>query len=229
MKFQTRAVLHGETDHRTSRHHPHSRDHRRGRSPSDTARYERRGFGGCLSFGLSLGRDVASLTHRRMTHVEVHEPPSPAATHRVAPHPHVTLSHKRLRARNDRRGRLRVDVAVLLLVRSQQWGTQSRMADAMGITAATLTHHLNALENRGLVHRWRKAENRRVQHVALTADGEALFAQLREVALHHDHHLRSNLTDKETALLAELLEKLQAGIDQPQPSAETDPTSTPGS
>ena len=37
---------------------------------------------------------------------------------------------------------------VLLLVRSQQWGTQSRMAEAMGITAATLTHHLNALERR---------------------------------------------------------------------------------
>src|SRR6478672_5001780 len=55
---------------------------------------------------------------------------------------------------------------VLLLVRSEQWGTQSRMADAMGISGATLTHHLNALENRRLVHRWREAENRRVQHVA---------------------------------------------------------------
>src|SRR5215218_6253142 len=34
---------------------------------------------------------------------------------------------------------------VLLLVRSEKWGTQARMADAMGITGATLTHHLNAL------------------------------------------------------------------------------------
>jgi MarR family transcriptional regulator, transcriptional regulator for hemolysin len=112
---------------------------------------------------------------------------------------------------------------VLLLVRSQQWGTQSRMAKAMGITGATLTHHLNALEHRGLVHRWRDAENRRVQHVALTADGEALFVRLREVALRHDQRLRSNLTDEETALLAELLDKLQAGIDPAEPNAETDP------
>ena len=77
-----------------------------------------------------------------------------------------------------------------------------------------LTHHLNALEKQGLVRRWREADNRRVQQVALTAAGEALFARLREVAMRHDRRLRSNLTDKETALLAELLDKLRAGIDQ---------------
>ena len=104
---------------------------------------------------------------------------------------------------------------VLLLVRSEQWGTQSRMADAMGITGATLTHHLNALEKRGLVRRWREADNRRVQHVALTPAGETLFARLREVAVRHDQRLRSNLTEHETALLTELLDKLQAGIDPP--------------
>jgi MarR family transcriptional regulator, transcriptional regulator for hemolysin len=102
---------------------------------------------------------------------------------------------------------------VLLLVRSEQWGTQSRMADAMGITGATLTHHLNALEKRGLLRRWRDDENRRVQHVALTAAGEELFARLREVAVLHDRRLRSNLTEQETAVLVELLDKLQAGVD----------------
>ena len=101
---------------------------------------------------------------------------------------------------------------VLLLVRSQQWGTQSRMADAMGITGATLTHHLNALEKQGLVRRWREAENRRVQKVELTDQGEALFARLREVAQRHDERLRSNLTDNETAQLAGLLDKLLAGL-----------------
>jgi MarR family transcriptional regulator, transcriptional regulator for hemolysin len=105
---------------------------------------------------------------------------------------------------------------VLLLVRSQQWGTQSRMAEAMGITGATLTHHLNALERQGLVHRWRDAGNRRGQQVELTEEGEALFARLRQVAATHDRRLRSHLTDDETAQLAELLEKLQAGIEAPE-------------
>jgi MarR family transcriptional regulator for hemolysin len=100
---------------------------------------------------------------------------------------------------------------VLLLVRSEQWGNQSKMAEAMGITGATLTHHLNGLESQGLVRRWREESNRRVQHVALTEEGEALFERLREVAVAHDARLRSQLSEEETAQLTELLEKLQAG------------------
>src|SRR5215213_10091043 len=72
---------------------------------------------------------------------------------------------------------------VLLLVRSRQWGTQSQMAEAMGITGATLTHHLNALEDKGLVRRWREKDNRRVQRVELTPAGEALFDRLRHAAV----------------------------------------------
>jgi MarR family transcriptional regulator for hemolysin len=104
---------------------------------------------------------------------------------------------------------------VLLLVRSRQWGTQSLMADALGISGATLTHHLNSLEQQGFVHRWRDAGNRRSQQVALTEAGEELFARLRRVAAAHDRRLRSQLTDEQAAQLAELLEKLQAGIDPP--------------
>jgi len=86
------------------------------------------------------------------------------------------------------------------------------MAEAMGITGATLTHHLNALERRGLVRRWREAGNRRVQRAALTPAGEQLFERLREGAVRHDERLRSQLSDEETARLAALLDKLEAGV-----------------
>jgi MarR family transcriptional regulator, transcriptional regulator for hemolysin len=102
---------------------------------------------------------------------------------------------------------------VLLLVRSGQWGTQAQMAEAMGITGATLTHHLNAMEAQGLVRRWRETSNRRVQRVELTEEGAALFDRLRDVALRHDARLRSKLSDEETARLAELLDRLQAGLE----------------
>jgi MarR family transcriptional regulator for hemolysin len=102
---------------------------------------------------------------------------------------------------------------VLVLVRTGQWGTQAQMADAMGITGATLTHHLNALEDQGLVRRWREASNRRVQQVALTDAGEALFDRLRDVAVRHDQRLRANLSDKEVEQLGRLLEKLRAGVE----------------
>jgi MarR family transcriptional regulator for hemolysin len=103
---------------------------------------------------------------------------------------------------------------VLLLVRSEKWGNQARMAEALGITGATLTHHLNALEAKGYVRRWREPHNRRVQRTALTPAGEELFERLRQVAMRHDARLRSELTDKETELLGQLLDKLRAGLEE---------------
>ena len=109
---------------------------------------------------------------------------------------------------------------VLVIVRSGQWGTQAGMAKAMGITGATLTHHLNALEDQGLVRRWREATNRRVQQVALTESGEALFDRLREVAMRHDARLRSVLSDDEVEQLGDLLEKLRVGIEDGEPDRQ---------
>src|SRR4051794_41748092 len=71
---------------------------------------------------------------------------------------------------------------VLLLVRSEQWGTQSRMAEAMGITGATLTHHLNALESQRLVRRWRGGSNPPVPKGGPTDQGAPLFERPREGA-----------------------------------------------
>ena len=104
---------------------------------------------------------------------------------------------------------------VLLLVRSRQWDTQSQLAEAMGLTGATLTHHLNALEAQGLVRRWREPENRRVQQMELTAAGESLFERLRHVALRHDTRLRAGLSDAEVAVLGALLEKLRTAVEEP--------------
>ena len=100
---------------------------------------------------------------------------------------------------------------VLLLVRSEQWGTQARIAEAMGISSATLTHHLNALEARARPPLARGG-NRRVQQTALTPAGEKLFERLRKVAAAYDERLRSRLTDDQTVRLAELLDTLEAGL-----------------
>jgi MarR family transcriptional regulator for hemolysin len=101
---------------------------------------------------------------------------------------------------------------VLLLVRTQSWGTQSELAGELGLTSATVTHHLNALERKGLVRRWREDSNRRVQRVELTEAGVELFDRLREVANRHDKRLRSQLSDDEVRQLSELLGRLAAGV-----------------
>ena len=101
---------------------------------------------------------------------------------------------------------------VLLLVRSANWDTQSEMAEQLGITGATLTHHLNALERKGLVRRWREDNNRRVQRAELTDAGVELFNRLRAVAQRHDRLLRSQLSDDEVEQLGALLDRLEAGV-----------------
>jgi MarR family transcriptional regulator for hemolysin len=97
---------------------------------------------------------------------------------------------------------------VLLLIRSGQSGTQSNLAKAMGVTGATMTHHLNVLEAQGLVRRWRDESNKRVQKVELTDAGVATFDRLRAVATEHDKRLRSLLSESEVDQLAKLLHKL---------------------
>jgi MarR family transcriptional regulator, transcriptional regulator for hemolysin len=101
---------------------------------------------------------------------------------------------------------------VLLLVRSANWDTQSEMAEQLGITGATLTHHLNGMERKGLVRRWREDNNRRVQRVELTDDGVELFDRLLAVAQRHDRLLRSQLSDDEVEQLGSLLGRLAAGV-----------------
>ena len=68
---------------------------------------------------------------------------------------------------------------ILLSVKSGRAATQRELAAAVGIEGATLTHHLDGLERRGLIARKRDPANRRVQLVALTIEGEAAFVRLR--------------------------------------------------
>src|SRR4051794_41717575 len=86
---------------------------------------------------------------------------------------------------------------VLLLVRSRSWDKQSELAEAMGVTSATLTHRLNGLEKDGLIRRGREPDNRRVQRVELTDEGVAMFDRLRHVAVAHDAKLRAPFSETE--------------------------------
>jgi MarR family transcriptional regulator for hemolysin len=84
-------------------------------------------------------------------------------------------------------------------------GTQGELAAAVGVRSPTLTHHLDRLERQGLVKREPDPANRRVQRVALTDAGEALFVRLRRSAAAFDGRLTAGLDDDELALLRRLL------------------------
>ena len=78
---------------------------------------------------------------------------------------------------------------ILLNLKINESANQRRLADAVGIREATLTHHLSGMEQLGLLTRQRDPDNRRTHVLALTAEGEALFLTLREAAMAFDRRL----------------------------------------
>ena len=101
---------------------------------------------------------------------------------------------------------------VLLNLKIRRPANQRELAEAVGVREATLTHHLNAMDARGLVTRTRDAANRRVQVVALTEAGEAAFLRLRDAAIAFDAKLRAGLDDADLAQLSALLSQLAANV-----------------
>lgn len=89
--------------------------------------------------------------------------------------------------------------------------TQRELAGAVGIREATLTHHLRALEDKGLVVRTRLPENRRVQRVECTDAGALLFTRLRDAAVRFDQELRDAIgTEREVTQFLAALSRLRA-------------------
>ena len=101
---------------------------------------------------------------------------------------------------------------ILLNLKIHQPPNQQKLAEAVGISEATLTHHLNAMDAQGLVTRARDPANRRIHIVELTPAGEAAFLRLRDAATAFDRRLRDGLTDTDLDGLARLLGRLAGNV-----------------
>jgi MarR family transcriptional regulator, transcriptional regulator for hemolysin len=113
---------------------------------------------------------------------------------------------------------------VLLNLKIRKPANQRELAEAVGVREATLTHHLNTLDARGLITRTRDAANRRVQVVTLTEAGEEAFLRLRAAAMAFDARLRAGLTDTDLATLSTLLTRLAANADPTTPTTPAAPS-----
>jgi MarR family transcriptional regulator for hemolysin len=98
---------------------------------------------------------------------------------------------------------------VLVSLKAQRHARQRDLAEAVGIEGPTLTHHLNRMEDAGLVTRTRDPRNRRVHQVALTDAGEAAFERMRQTVAAFDRRLRTGLADEEVDQLGRLLAQLR--------------------
>jgi DNA-binding MarR family transcriptional regulator len=108
---------------------------------------------------------------------------------------------------------------VLSMVLNTDWSTQHGIARALGIEAATLTRHLDALEEAGLVVRRRDGSDRRAIHVEPTDAGRELHGALRSAAVAFDKRLRAGLDDAELEQLRTFLLRIEANLGKGSPSA----------
>jgi DNA-binding MarR family transcriptional regulator len=94
----------------------------------------------------------------------------------------------------------------------------SRLADAAGVSASTMTHRLDRMVERGLVRRSADPANRTRIVVSLTPAG---WERFREAVLDvepEEAGIFAPLSDSERATLARLLEKAIAGSADPRRS-----------
>ena len=111
---------------------------------------------------------------------------------------------------------------VLLNLTLRRVASQRELAEAVGVTEATLTHHLNTLDGQGLITRRRDSANRRVHVVELTGEGQAVFLRLRDAAAAFDRRLRRGLSDAQIAELGGLLDRLVTNSGAGGPGAPWD-------
>ena len=88
----------------------------------------------------------------------------------------------------------------------------SRLADATGVSASTMTHRLDRMAERGWVLREQDPANRTRTSITLTRDGWEQFRVAVLDAEAEETDIFAPLTEKERATLAMLLEKALAGL-----------------
>jgi MarR family transcriptional regulator for hemolysin len=93
--------------------------------------------------------------------------------------------------------------------------SHGELAQRVGVQGPTLTHHLDAMAEEGLILRERPPDNRRVQVASLTPAGVAAFHRLRSAAAKHDRRIRSRLSDAELTQMRTLLIRLARDFAEP--------------
>ena len=102
---------------------------------------------------------------------------------------------------------------VLISLKMLPGANQREVAEAAGIQGATLTHHLNGMEEEGLVTRRRDPANRRVHVLELTEEGEAVFERLAKAAIGFDRGLRAGISERDLATARDVFAKLRQNVE----------------
>jgi MarR family transcriptional regulator for hemolysin len=86
--------------------------------------------------------------------------------------------------------------------------SQSALASHVHLEGATITHHIDRLEQQGLVRRQIDPKDRRVRRLELTAAGKRLYESLLASMRQFERRLLAGVSDAERAQLRETLGRI---------------------
>ena len=85
---------------------------------------------------------------------------------------------------------------------------QGEIAHALGLPKTTMASAVRRLEERGLVARAASPDDRRVQLMRLTSEGEALAGHLMDAQLHASRAMLDALSEEDRVTLVHLMERI---------------------
>ncbi len=97
---------------------------------------------------------------------------------------------------------------VLNLVDAAEGESQQAIGEAIEVPPSRMVALVDELEQRGLVERRPKPEDRRVRALYLTAKGRKTLARGREIARAHEQDLTQGMAAADRKRLTELLQKI---------------------
>jgi DNA-binding MarR family transcriptional regulator len=109
----------------------------------------------------------------------------------------------------------RFTVLMLLNRHCDEPATPATLADAAGVTRATMTGLLDTLEKDGLIQRSQNASDRRLTMIQLTAEGVELMENTIPLYFRNITRMLAALSQEESAQLVGLLQKLQLHLSNP--------------
>ena len=91
--------------------------------------------------------------------------------------------------------------------------TAQGLCEATAMDKVTVSRAIRKLDQRGLVARRPNPADKRASDVTLTAEGEAIYAEVAPLALRYEQAMADGLTAEERGQLMALLDKLEARLD----------------
>jgi DNA-binding MarR family transcriptional regulator len=103
------------------------------------------------------------------------------------------------------------EFSILMLVAANPSVNQRQLGQALDISAPNMAVTLDRMVEHGWVERVRSTEDRRAQHIHLTAAGRSLVQRAEKISATMEDAALRRLSAAERALLVELLLKIAAG------------------